>query len=152
MLIGSTARSGGVYMTKAVRGLMRQVSTSEVNTLHIKQGKTKWVSSKQSEAEWFHLHWETGGGSPGFSLKVFVWGNMCALCDESLMCIMKMNWPEMLSLSLWSHFITRDVVAKPRSQRWQKVMFHSRQCRLSPANTNIINNSIFSLHQKYLSP
>lgn len=33
------------YMTKAQKGLMRQVSTSEVNTPHIKQGKIKSVAN-----------------------------------------------------------------------------------------------------------
>lgn len=44
-LLTVTACSRGVYMTKAVRRLMRQVSTSEINTPHIKQGKIKWTAN-----------------------------------------------------------------------------------------------------------
>lgn len=52
----ATACSSGVYMTKAVRRLIRQASTPEVNTPH--QTRQNQVSSKQSEnTEKLHLKW-----------------------------------------------------------------------------------------------
>lgn len=82
-LLSATSCSRGVYMTKAARRLMRQVSTSEINTPHIKQGKIKWTANslgkktKKKQNEKLPFQWE--------SLSVVWW-------IHEYLCILGFTW------------------------------------------------------------
>lgn len=80
-LLSATSSSRGVYMTKAVRRLMRQASTSEINT-HRTSNKAK---SSEQQTVWGEKQHKTKTRSFPSSEKLFQWFgefmNICAFLD-----------------------------------------------------------------------
>lgn len=146
------------YMTKAVRRLMRQVSTSEENNPHIKQGKIKWAANSLKQTK------KTLKGFPsseklfkrfGESMNICAfWGLLEVLevvlssSSQGNACAsLTLEQPDVLSWNAFSFFLkqinhVRDVVAEARSERWEEGIFRSPAV---PTRTR----SLTSYHKKF---
>lgn len=136
-LLSATACSRGVYMTKAVRRLMRQVSTSEINTPHIKQGKIKWTANslekENREASlpvrnsfsglvnsWISVH----------SLIYLRYLKLFFLAPLKERASLTLEQPDVLSWNAFSFFMKQithacKVVVKSKRESWEEGIFRS---------------------------